>query len=87
MAADLPGFEITPAVAVCIGAAVVSVLRLPLSAVVLATLLTSEAGLGVGPVIIVGVVVAYLTTLVLSRPRDQRPDQSIGAGPADRPGR
>ena len=87
MAADLPGFEITPAVAVCIGAAVVSVLRLPLSAVVLATLLTSEAGLGVGPVIIVGVVVAYLTTLVLSRSRDQRPDQSVGAGPADRPGR
>jgi H+/Cl- antiporter ClcA len=68
MAAQLPGFSITPAVAVCIGAAVVSVLRLPLAAVVLATLLTSGAGLGVGPVIIVGVVVAYLTTLALSRP-------------------
>ncbi|HSI79741.1 MAG TPA: chloride channel protein [Solirubrobacterales bacterium] len=66
MAAQLPGFEITPAVAVGIGAAVVAVLRLPLSAVVLATLLTFEAGLGVGPLIIVGVVVAHLTTLAVS---------------------
>jgi H+/Cl- antiporter ClcA len=66
MAAQLPGFSITPAVAVSAGAAVVSVLRLPLSAVVLATLLTSSAGLGVGPVIIVGVVVAYLTSQALA---------------------
>jgi len=35
-------------------------LRLPLSAVVLATLLTAQSGFGVGPLIIVGVVVAYL---------------------------
>jgi H+/Cl- antiporter ClcA len=60
MAAQLPGFEITPAVAVGIGAGVVAVLRLPLSAVVLATLLTGQSGVGVGPLIIVGVVVAYL---------------------------
>jgi chloride channel protein, CIC family len=68
MAAQLPGFEMTPAVAVALGAAVVSVLRLPLSAVVLAVVLTSQSGLGSGPLIIVGVVVAYLTTLALSRP-------------------
>ena len=30
---ELPGFHVTPAVAVCMGAAVVAVLRLPLSAV------------------------------------------------------
>ena len=65
MAAQLPGFEMTPAVGVCMGAAVVAVLRLPLSAVVLATLLTSESGLGAGPLIIVGVVVAYLVTNAL----------------------
>jgi H+/Cl- antiporter ClcA len=63
MAGHLPGFEATPAVAVGMGAAVVAVLRLPLSAVVVALLLTSEAGLGSGPLIIVGVVVAYLTAL------------------------
>jgi len=42
------------------------VLRLPLSAVVLATLLTSHAGSNVEPLIIVGVVVAYIITLLLS---------------------
>ncbi len=67
MAAQLPGFEATPAVAVGIGAAVVAVLRLPLSAVVLALLLTSKGGLATGPLIIVGVVVAYLTTMALTR--------------------
>ena len=65
MAAHLPGFELTPAVAVGLGAAVVAVLRLPLSAVVLATLFTVHTGLGSGPLIIVGVVVAYLTVQAL----------------------
>ena len=68
MAGQLPGFATTPAVAVGIGAAVVSVLRIPLSAVVLAVLLTTAAGPGSGPLIIVGVVVAYLTTNALSPP-------------------
>jgi len=68
MAAQLPGFPITPAVAVGLGAAVVSVLRLPLSAVVLATLLTTSGGVGTAPVIIVGVVVAYLITIALPEP-------------------
>ena len=43
-----------------------AVLRLPLSAVVLATLLTVKSGTGDEPLIIVGVVVAYLVTLLLS---------------------
>jgi chloride channel protein, CIC family len=67
LASRLPGFDLTPAVAVGIGAAVVAVLRLPLSAVVLATLLTSKSGLADSPLIIVGVVVAYLTTMALSK--------------------
>src|SRR3954452_14712257 len=46
MAARLPGFESTPAVAVGLGAAVVAVLRLPLSAVVLGVLLTDRSGPG-----------------------------------------
>ena len=74
MAAQLPGFELTPAVAVGIGAAVVAVLRLPLAAVVLATLLTSKGGLGAEPLIIVGVVVAYLTMLAL--PEAPRADEA-----------
>jgi H+/Cl- antiporter ClcA len=66
MASHLPGYELTPAVAVGIGAAVAAVLRLPLSAVVLALLLTANSGAGSAPLVIVGVVAAYLTTLVLS---------------------
>ena len=66
MAARLPGFEVTPAVAVALGAAVASVLKLPLSAVVLAVLLTSSSGPGSAPLVIVGVVVAYLATVAIS---------------------
>jgi len=66
MAAQLPGFELTPAVAVGLGASVASVLRLPLSAAALGVFLTIPAGAGSSPLIIVGVVLAYLTTLGLS---------------------
>jgi H+/Cl- antiporter ClcA len=64
-ASHLPGLSITPAVAVGMGVMVVAFLKLPLSAVVIATALTTSAGLAVGPLIIVGVVVAYLATLGL----------------------
>ena len=67
MAAQLPGFSITPAVAVGMGAAVVSVLRLPLAAVVLAALLTAHAGARAGPLIIVGMVVPISRTQLLSK--------------------
>ena len=69
MASHLPGFPLTPAISVGMAAAIVAMLRLPLSAVVLTTVLTSKGGLGASPLIIVGVVVAYVTTLVLTRPR------------------
>jgi H+/Cl- antiporter ClcA len=73
LAAQLPGFETTPAVAVGLGAAVVAVLRLPLSAVVLATLLTVHSGAGSEPLIIMGVVAAYLTVQNLPE-RDDLPE-------------
>ncbi|MGZ8769349.1 hypothetical protein, partial [Aeromicrobium sp.] len=64
-ASHLPGMSMSPAVAVGIGVMVVSFLKLPLSAIVIATMLTSSAGAAVGPLIIVGVVVAYLASLGL----------------------
>jgi chloride channel protein, CIC family len=64
-ASHLPGMSLTPAVAVGMGVMVVSFLKLPLSAVIIATSLTVSAGLAAGPLIIVGVVVAYLVTLAL----------------------
>jgi H+/Cl- antiporter ClcA len=67
LASHLPGFDLTGAVAVGMGAGAVSVLRLPLSCVVLASLLVSKSGVGASPLIIVGVVVAYLVTISLDR--------------------
>jgi H+/Cl- antiporter ClcA len=67
MASHLPGFHITAAVAVGMAAGVVSVLRLPLTAVVVAAVLTANSGVGAVPLVIVGVVVAYVVTLLLSR--------------------
>ena len=64
-ASHLPGLSLTPTVAVGMGVMVVAFLKLPLSAVVIATSLTATAGLAVGPLIIVGVVTAYLATLGL----------------------
>ena len=78
MASHLPGFELTPGVAVGIGAGTVAVLRLPLTGVVLATVLTGQAGLGVGPLIIVGVVVAYLVANLI----DPRPEAAPEPEPA-----
>ena len=79
LGSHLAGFDQTAAVAVGLGAATVSALGLPLSAVVLATLLTAQSGAGATPLIIVGVVVAYLTTRVLSRP-DRAPASVATAG-------
>jgi chloride channel protein, CIC family len=86
MVAQLPGFEATPAVAVGIGAGVASVLRLPLSGVVLAMLLTAQSGLGASPLIIVGVIVAYLTTLALPerQPPTAEDADAAAAEPAGR---
>ena len=87
MASHLPGFPLSAAVPVGMGVAIVAVLRLPLSAVVLATLLTSHAGPKVEPLIIVGVVVAYVVTLVVTRPPapTSAPGPQNGSVPARTP--
>jgi H+/Cl- antiporter ClcA len=66
LCSHLPGFPMTAAVAVGMGCGIVSILRLPLSAIVVASLLTSKAGPGSDPLVIVGVVISYLATLKLS---------------------
>lgn len=88
LASHLPGFPVTGAVAVGMGAATAAVLRLPITGVALATLLTVQAGTGDEPLIIVGVVVAYLVTLMLSRRNQDKPSspeasaQGSGVGAA-----
>ena len=71
LATHLPGVSETPAVGALVGAAVVSVLRLPLSAIILALLIT-HGGTGAAPLIIVAVVVAYIATLALAATRVDR---------------
>ena len=89
MAAKLPGYDLAPAVAVGLGAGVASVLRLPLTAVVLATVLTTSSGLGATPLIIVGVVVAFVVTVALPQPQPDagadakaEPQPAAAAAPA-----
>jgi H+/Cl- antiporter ClcA len=59
----LPGLPLVPAVAMGIGAMAAVMLRLPLTAVLLATLLLFSDGLAVTPLVIVAVTVAYVTGL------------------------
>jgi H+/Cl- antiporter ClcA len=75
LAAHLPGFAETPAIGVLVGAACVAVLRLPLSSIILALIIT-QAGAGVAPLIIVGVAVAYLATLLLADRRTGGPAEA-----------
>ena len=77
MAQHLPGYAETQAVAALMGAACVSVLRLPLSSVMIASMLSAKAGLAVTPLIVVAVVVAYLTSEALTAFVDAR----VGAAP------
>ena len=79
-ASHLPGIPTSAAVAVGMAVMIVSFLKLPLTAILLATLLTSSAGVSVGPLIILGVVVAYLVTLAL----ETQSAPPLDAAPASR---
>jgi H+/Cl- antiporter ClcA len=72
MFSRLPGFPLDAGVAVGMAAGVVAILRLPLTAVVVGTVLGAKAGAGVEPLIIVGVVVTFVVTVMLS-PRKSGP--------------
>ncbi|MFF3607709.1 chloride channel protein [Streptomyces sp. NPDC002463] len=62
----LPGLDLTPAFAMGIGGMSVAMLRLPLTSVLLATLLLGSQGLTVMPLVIVTVVVTYVVVIRLS---------------------
>ena len=76
--ANVTGFPETPAIAIGMAAATVSTLRLPLSSVILATVV-SQAGLAVAPLIIVAVVVAYIVTEELGARRGAPTAADAGA--------
>ncbi|WP_393055008.1 chloride channel protein [Streptomyces sp. LN549] len=64
----LPGLNLTSGFAMGIGAMCVAMLKLPMTSVLLATLLLGSEGLTVMPLVIVSVVVSYVVTLRISAP-------------------
>ncbi len=81
-ASHLPGLVLVPAVAMGIGAMATVMLKLPMTATLLATVLLSSDGLSVAPLVIVAVVVTYVASAWLpDTPADLRTGRR-GAKPA-----
>ena len=64
-ASHLPGLALVPGIGICMGAMTAAMLRLPISSVLLPTLLLAIDGVAVAPVVIVAVAVSYVTMNVL----------------------
>ena len=64
----LPGLPLVPAVGMGMGAMLVGMLRLPLTSVLLASLLLFSDGLAIMPVVIVAVITAYVVVMWLDPP-------------------
>lgn len=77
----LPGLPLTAGFAMGIGALCVAMLKLPLTSVLLATLLLGAPGVTVMPLVIVAVVVCYVAMAWLN------PDRTGQEAPSDRPSR
>jgi H+/Cl- antiporter ClcA len=70
----LPGLPLTAGFAMGVGAMCVAMLKLPMTSVLLATLLLGTPGLTVMPLVIVAVVVSFVVSLRLTTaPAEQRP--------------
>ena len=79
----LPGLPMVSGAAMGIGAMTVAMLRLPLTAVLLATLLFTDNGLDVMPVVIVAVVVSHVLSARLEPPQWSHAESStsVSSGP------
>ena len=82
----LPGLPLVPGVAMGIGAMCAVMLRLPLTSVLLATLLLFSDGLAVMPLVIVAVVVAYVVSARLVPARAPAPAGAPAPATAPAPG-
>lgn len=90
----LPGMDLAPAIGMGIGAMCCAMLRLPLTSVLLATLLMGIDGLEVTPQVVVAVVVSFIVTAVLPAPGPPQPidpvepvEPATPAGPPSEPHR
>lgn len=84
LASHLPGLSLAAGFATGVGAMAVAMLGLPLTAVLLATLLMGRQGVTVMPLVIVAVVVSYVATSVLER---RPPEPPVRPADPDGPGR
>ncbi|GAA2796362.1 chloride channel protein [Kitasatospora paracochleata] len=82
----LPGVDTTTGFAIGVGAMSVAMLRLPMTSVLLATLLLGAQGLTVMPLVIVSVVISYVLTLRITRPPSADPPAQPGTGAPPRTG-
>jgi len=85
-ASHLPGMPSTLGIAVGMAAMIAAVLKLPLSAIVIAASLTVSGGTALIPLVIVGVVVAYLATLALEARLAPPPAPAPAPAAGDPPG-
>ncbi len=80
LAADLlPGLESTPAIAVGIAAATAAVLRVPFTAVLLATLLLGSSAADVAPIAVLAAAVGWLVATALPNPEDRHEPAPAGS--------
>ena len=71
LAADiLPGLDTTPAIAVGIAAGTAAVLRVPFTAVLLATLLLGSSAADVAPIAVLAAAVGWVVAIALPNPED-----------------
>jgi H+/Cl- antiporter ClcA len=75
----LPGMSLAPAIGMGIGAMCCAMLRLPLTSVLLATLLLGSDGLQNTPEVIVAVVVSFVVTTLLPTPGPPQPAEPASA--------
>jgi H+/Cl- antiporter ClcA len=83
MAADvLPGLATTPAVATGIAAATAAVLRVPFTAVLLASLLVGASAGEVVPIAVLAAAVGWIVATALPDREDRRQETQSAAAPA-----
>jgi H+/Cl- antiporter ClcA len=81
VAANLfPSFHTTPAVAVGIAAGTTAVLRVPFTAVLLATLLMGSSAFDVAPIAVLAAAVAWLIATALPNPEDRAQERLAETG-------
>lgn len=77
----LPGLHTTPAVAAGIAAGTTAVLRVPFTAVLLASLLLGTSAFDVAPIAVLAAAIAWLVATMLPNPEDRAQQKLVEAAP------